>query len=198
MKYSLFVFTIVLSGLSLLVIPNSYGLTPPHQNADYNQQKLWQQDYLWHLGKNLSVGDSYTYRICDPKTIQTSASNYHYFTQGNNDHNSSTCYTIKLDFVNLLTSDENQINERNVWVVQSAVDEKNDLRYSVFYIDTLTFEISSSDTIHHLDTKKYADSLQKTLFSLFKYTASEPQLLQIGESWGEVTEALQPKGEIHS
>ncbi|WP_316505413.1 hypothetical protein [Nitrosopumilus sp.] len=194
MKYSIFAFAVLLSGI-ILIVPNSYGLTPSIPTADYNEQKSLQQDYLWHLGKNLSVGDSYAYKICDPKTIQTSAADYHYFVQGNNDHNSSTCYTIKLDFVNLLTSDENQVNERDVWVVQAAIDEKNDgLRYSVFHIDTLTFEVTSADTIHP-DTKKYADSLQKTLFHLFKYTAPESQLLQIGEDWGKVTEALQPRGE---
>ena len=196
MKYSVFAFVIFLSGL-ILLIPNSYGLTPFVPTADYDEQKLLQQDYLWHLGKNLSVGDSYTYKICDPKTIPTSAADYHYFVQGNEDHNSSTCYTIKLDFVNLLTSDENHINERDVWVVQAAIDTKqddNELRYSVFHIDTLTFEATSADTIHP-DTKKYTDSLQKTLFSLFKYTAPEPQLLQIGEDWGEVTEALREQGE---
>jgi len=32
------------------------------------------------------------------------------------------------------------------------------------------------------------------LFSLFKYTAIEPQLLQIGTGWGEVTEALRERG----
>ncbi|MGI9567822.1 MAG: hypothetical protein ACR2LL_12530 [Nitrosopumilus sp.] len=186
---SLFVIVLPMLGVTFSVmIPNVYSL-------DYNDQVLIQQDHLWHLGKNLSTGDSYTYKICDPKTIQTTAANYHYFTQGNDDHNSSTCYTIKLDFVNLLNSDENQIYERDVWVVQATIDEKNDgLRYSVFHIDTLTFEVTSSDTIHP-DIKKYADSLQKTLFSIHKYTAPESQLLQIGQSWGEVTEALKSRGE---
>jgi len=117
---------------------------------------------------------------------------------------------IKLDFVNLLTSDENE-TDRNMWVVQAAIDEKRNgsLRYSVFHIDTETFDVVLADTIHidtetfdvvladtiHPDTKKYADSLQKTLFYLFKYTAPETQLLQIGRSWGEVTEALQPREE---
>jgi len=170
-----------------VIIPNAYSLS-------YNDLVSDQKNNMWQLGKNLSVGDSYTYKICDPKTIQTSAANYHHFTQGNSDHNSSVCYIIKLDFVNLLTSDEHEIS-RNVWMAQAAIDEKNnDLIYSVFHIDTLTFEVTSSDTIHP-DTKKYTDSLQKTLFSLFKYTAPEPQLLQIGENWGEVTEALQSRGE---
>ena len=198
MKYQLLLtFTILFSGIATLVIPNSHGLTtPPVPIADYNEQKLLQQDYLWHLGKNLSVGDSYTYKIYDPKTMPTTASNYHYFVQGNDDHNSNACYVIKLDFVNLLTSDQNHTNERDVWVVQAAIDEKrnDDLRYSVFHIDALTFEVTSADTIHHPDAKKYANSLQKTLFSLFKYTAPEPQLLQIEQNWGEVTEALQPQG----
>ena len=194
---SLVVFAmIIVSGL-IIIPPSSYALTPPHQipmDADYNEQVAWQQIHLWQLGKNLSIGDSYTYKICDPKTIQTSAQNYHYFTQGNNDHNSSVCYMIKLDFVNLLTSNENQVNERDAWVVQAAIHEKNNLRYSVFHIDTLTFEVKSTDTVHP-DTIKYAKSLQNTLFSLFKYTAPEPQLLQIDEDWGEVTEALRQKEE---
>ncbi len=169
-----------------VTIPNAHSVS-------YNEQVTIQKNNMWQLGKNLSVGDSYTYKICDPKTIQTSSQNYHYFVQGNNDHNSNVCYTIKMDFVNLLNSDENQINQRDVWMVQAAIDEKinDDLRHSVFHIDTETFEVKSTDQ----DVKKYADSLQKTLFSLHKYTAPEPQLLQIGQGWGEVTEALQPKGE---
>ena len=194
MKYPLLAFSILLSGLLLiLLIPNSYGLIPTVPNVDYNDQKLRQQEHLWHLGKNLSAGDSYTYKICDPENIQTSASNYHYFVQGNDDHNSSVCYMIKLDFVNLLSSDENLIN-RDVWVVQTAIHENNDFRYSVFHIDTKTFEVTSADTIHP-DTRKYTKSLQNTLFSIHKYTAPEPLLLQIGQNWGEVTEALQPGGE---
>jgi len=180
-----------------MIIPNSYALTsssPP--GADYNEQVSWQQGHMWHLGKNLSVGDSYTYKICDPDAIQTSAANYHYFTQGNENHNSSVCYMIKMDFVNLLNSDENQIN-RDVWVVQSAISDtatnRGDIRYSVFHVDAQTFEVRSADTIHP-DTIKYTDSLQKTLFSLFKYTAPELQLLQIGTEWGEVTEALRERG----
>ncbi len=178
-----------------MAVPNSFALMPPHPGADYSEQVSWQQGHLWHLGKNISVGDSYTYKICDPEAIQTSAANYHYFTQGNENHNSSVCYMIKMDFVNLLTSDENQING-DVWVVQVAISDfaaNKDLRYSVFHVDSQSFEANSADTIHP-DTIKYADSLQKTLFSLFKYTAHEPQLLQIGTEWGEVTEALRERG----
>jgi len=181
---------------SIMIIPSSYAIiSTSSSGADYSEQVSWQQDHMWHLGKNLSVGDSYTYKICDPDAIQTSAANYHYFTQGNEDHNSSVCYIIKLDFVNLLNSDENQISS-NVWVVQAAISDvadSGDVRYSVFHIDTQTFEVRSADTIHP-DTIKYTDSLQKTLFSIHKYTAQESQLLQIGAVWGEVTEALYEKG----
>ena len=184
----LFVIVVTL-GLSFDgIIPSSYSIS-------YDEQVSDQKNNLWHLGKNLSDGDSFTYKICDPKAIPTSAANYHYFTQGNEDHNSSICYVIKLDFVNLLNSDENQIN-RDIWVVQAAISDfpaNKDIRYSVFHIDAQTFEVRSADTIHP-DTIRYADSLQKTLFSLFKYTAPEPQLLQTGTGWGEVTEALYQRG----
>ena len=180
-----------------VIIPSSYALvSSPHVGADYSDQVLWQQDHLWHLGKNLTVGDSYTYKICDPKAMQTAATNYHYFTQGNENHNSSVCYMIKMDFVNLLNSDENQINS-DVWVAQAAISDvatnSDDVRYSVFHVDSQTFEVRSADTIHP-DTIKYTDSLQDTLFSLFKYTAPEPQLLQTGTQWGEITEALHERG----
>jgi len=172
-----------------VIIPNAYSLS-------YSEQVSDQKNNMWHLGKNLSVGDSYTYKICDPDAIQTSAANYHYFTQGNENHNSSVCYVIKMDFVNLLNSDENLING-DVWVVQAAISDaatnRDDVRYSVFHVDAQTFEVRSADTIHP-DTIRYTDSLQKTLFSLFKYTAPEPQLLQVGTKWGEVTEALHERG----
>ena len=183
----------------MIIIPNSYSLTSslsPPLGADYDEQVSWQQGHMWHLGKNFSVGDSYTYKICDPDAIQTSAANYHYFTQGKENHNSSVCYVIKMDFANLLSSDENQI-DRDVWVVQAAISDaatnRDAVRYSVFHVDADSFEVRSADTIHP-DTIKYADSLQKTLFSLFKYTAPEPQLLQTKTEWGEVTEALRERG----
>ena len=138
-----------------IMISNSYGI------VDYNQQISDQKSNLWELGKNLSIGDSYTYKICDPDAIQTSAANYHYFTQGNENHNSSVCYMIKMDFVNLLNSDENQINN-DAWVVQAAISNvatnRGDVKYSVFHVDLQTFEVRLADTIHP-DTIEYSDSL---------------------------------------
>ena len=148
---------------------------------------------MWQLGKNLSVGDSYTYKICDPSAIVNySAESYHYFTK-DLEHNSSMCYVIKLDFVNLLNSDENQINS-DIWVVQTSISdilgiESSTIRRSVFHVDSDNFEVRSADTIHP-DTIRYAQSLENTIFSIVKYTASESKFLQQGIKWGEVTEYL--------
>ncbi len=171
-----------------VIIPNVYASTPP-----YNEQiSALYQNNMWQLGKNLSVGDSYTYKICDPSAILNySAESYHYFTKDLK-HNSSLCYIIKLDFVNLLNSDENQINS-DIWVVQASIsdmlDTDNSIRRSVFHVDSQNFEVRSADTIHP-DTIRYTKSLENTLFSIVKYTASEPKFLQQGIKWGEVTEYL--------
>ena len=184
--YVLFFIIIVITiGLtSDVIIPNAYSLS-------YDEHILLQKDNLWQLGKNLSVGDSYTYKICDPLAIMNySAENYHYFTQ-DKQHNSSMCYLAKLDFVNLLSSDENQI-DHNIWVVQASISDvlgMDSIRRSVFHVNSDNFEVNSDDTIHP-DTIRYADSLQNTIFSIFKYTASEPKLLQQNIKWGEVTEYL--------
>ena len=164
------------------------ALTPPHKGIDYSQELAWQQEHLWNLGKDLTIGDSYTYKICDPNAILNySAESYHYFTK-NLEHNGSLCYTIQMDFVNLIATDQNQIDGL-VWVVQAQItdDFTGDIRHSLFHVDSESFEVRSADTIHP-DTIRYAKSIQNTLFSLHKYTASESKLLQAGVSWGEVTE----------
>lgn len=176
-----------ITGLSFdVIIPNVYSL-------DYNQQISDQKNNLWQLGKNLSIDDSYTYKICDPFAIPNySAESYHYFTK-NLEHNSSLCYIIKLNFVNLLSSDENQITS-DIWVVQASISDflgidSSTIRRSVFHIDVDSFEVKSADTIHP-DTIRCTQSLENTIFSIFKYTASEPKLLQKNVKWGEVTEYL--------
>jgi len=148
----------------------------------------WQQEHLWNLGKNLTIGDSYTYQICDPDAILNySAENYHYFTK-NLEHNGSLCYIIQMDFVNLIATEQNNISGL-IWVVQAQItdDFTGDIRYSAFHVDSESFEVRSADTIHP-DSVRYAKSIQNTIFSLHKYTASESKLLQTGVSWGEVTE----------
>ena len=148
----------------------------------------WQQEHLWNLGKNLTIGDSYTYQICDPDAILNySAESYHYFTK-NLEHNDSLCYTIQMDFVNLIATEQNDISGL-IWVVQAQItdDFTGDIRYSAFHVDSESFEVRSADTIHP-DSVRYAKSIQNTIFSLHKYTASESKLLQERVSWGEVTE----------
>ena len=111
-----FVFVVTITGLSFdVIIPNVYSL-------DYNDQVSDQRNNLWQLGKNLEIGDSYTYKICDPPAMPNySAESYHYFTK-NWEHNSSLCYVTKLDFVNLLNSDENDISG-NIWMIQTSISE---------------------------------------------------------------------------
>lgn len=85
------------------------------KSSDEDPDKKWMRtwnDYLSRLigfYKWLVNGDSYTYRICDPGAILNySAESYHYFTK-NLEHNGSLCYTVQMDFVNMVSTDENQI-----------------------------------------------------------------------------------------
>ena len=178
---------LIVSGSSAIATP-AFATTPPHKGIDYSQEVTWQQEYLWNLGKDLTIGDSYTYRICDPDAILNySAESYHYFTK-NQEYNGSLCYTLQMDFVNLIATNQNQI-DGHIWVVQAQItdDFTGDTRHSLFHVDSESFEVRSADTIHP-DSVRYAKSIQNTIFSLHKYTASESKLLQPGVSWGEVTE----------
>ena len=177
---------IIISGV--VSITPAFAKTLPHKGIDYSQELAWQQEHLWNLGKDLTIGDSYTYKICDPDAILNySAESYHYFTK-NLEHNGSLCYTIQMDFVNLIPTDQNDISGL-IWVVQAQItdDFTGDIRHSLFHVDSESFEVRSADTIHP-DSVRYAKSIQNTIFSLHKYTASESKLLQAGVSWGEVTE----------
>ena len=167
---------------------STFATTPPHKGIDYSQELARQQEHLWNLGKDLTIGDSYTYQICDPDAILNySAERYHYFTK-NLEHNGSLCYTIQMDFVNLIATDQNQINGL-IWVVQAQItdDFTGNTRHSVFHVDSESFEVRSADTIHP-DSIRYAKSLQNTIFTIHKYTAQESKLLQENIIWGEVTE----------
>ena len=182
----------------MVVIGISVNMTMPSAySVDYSEQiSAIQKDSMWSLGKNLSVGDSYTFKICDPNAIPNySAENYHYFTKGM-EHNSSLCYVAKLDFVNLLDSDANKI-DRNIWVVQASIDDRleDSFKHYVFHVDSEIFEVRPGNTIHP-DAVRYAQSLQDTLFSILKYS-DEPKLLKPGSEWGPVTESLQFRSHPH-
>ena len=112
----------VILGNSASTTP-AFATTPPYKGIDYSQELAWQQEHLWNLGKDLTIGDSYTYRICDPDVILNySAESYHYFTK-NLEHNGSLCYTVQMDFVNLIETDQNQISMDLIWVVQAQITD---------------------------------------------------------------------------
>jgi len=185
----LFVVFVLIIGLTFdVIIPNAYSLS-------YNDQVSNQKNNMWELGKNLKIGDFFTYKICDPNLIQNySAESYHYFTK-NLEHNSSMCYTLHLDFIDRVTSDENQISG-DTWIVDVAIIDysSGEIRKSIFHIDADSWNVKSADIINnpnyhsYLDTVRLSDSIENTLFSILKYTAQESKLLQEGIKWGEVTE----------
>ena len=164
---------------------------PSAYSINYSEQVFAiQKDNMWSLGKNMSVGDSFTFRICDPNAIPNySAESYHYFTQDRK-HNSSLCYVAKMDFVNLLDSHTEEI-DRDVWIVKTTIRDRlaDSIRHSVFHIDSKSYEVRSGNTIHP-DDVRYAQSLHNTIFSIFKYS-DEPKLLKLGSEWGPVTESLE-------
>lgn len=179
-----------MSAIIATIVMSSNIAMPSAYSENYSEQVFAiQKDKMWSLGKNLSVGDSYTFRICDPEAMPNySAESYHYFTKGM-EHNSSLCYVAKLDFVNLLDSDANEIN-RSIWVVQTSMNDgmSDSVRHYVLHIDSENFEVRPGNTIHP-DAVRYAQSLQDTLFSILKYS-DEPKLLKLGSEWGPVTESL--------
>jgi len=73
---------------------------------------------------------------------------------------------------------ENQITG-DIWIVQATIIDyfSGEIRNFIFHIDADSWNVNSADTIHP-DTIRYAKSLQNTLFSIHKYTAQEPKLLQ--------------------
>jgi len=194
--------------LLLLVIASAtlFGVRIPDNayssNPDYSEQlSSFYKNNMWQLGKGLEVGQSYTYRICDPKAVvPASAQNYHYFVQGNNDHNQSLCYVVKLDFVNLLSSDEyddDQANDDKIWVVQAEIrnliPDTASTKRAIFHIDSGLFSVKSADSVIHPDNIRYGKSIENTLFSIRKYALQETKPLVIGKQWGEITEALGTK-----
>jgi len=75
--------------IAMMMIVSDSSLSATHvlatthkQGIDYSQELALQQEHLWNLGKDLNIGDSYTYRVWDPDAILNySAESYHYFTK---------------------------------------------------------------------------------------------------------------------
>ncbi len=186
-----FLLLVIVGAISFGVfIPdNAYSSDP-----DYSEQlSSFYKNNMWQLGKGLEVGQSYTYRICDPEAVvPASAQNYHYFVKGNDDHNQSLCYVAKLNFVNLLSSDE-YANDK-IWVVQAEIRNlipgNATTKHTIFHIDSLLFSVKSVDSAIYPDNIRYGKSIENTLFSIRKYALQEEKPLVIGKQWGEITEAL--------
>ncbi len=73
----------------------------------------------WHLGKGLTPGDQFTYKICDMILIIPESP----------DH----CYQISLEFVDILKSPHG-----DVWIIQAVMDHQDKKTYSIFQISATT------------------------------------------------------------
>lgn len=200
MKIKIHLLLLVIAGVT------SFGVFMPNNvyssNPDYSEQiSSFYKNNMWQLGKGLETGQSYTYRICDPEAVvPVSAQDYHYFVRGNDDHNQSMCYVVKLDFVNLLSSDEyddDHTNDSKIWVVQAEirnlVPRNATTKHAIFHIDPVLFSVKSADSTIHPDNIRYGQSIENTLFSIRKYALQETKPLVISKQWGEITEALGTK-----
>ncbi len=117
----------------------------------------------WYLGKGLIVGDSFTYKICDPLLlIKVKVKDM--------------CYTAKLDFKQI-TKNSNVKN----WIAQAEIEHGSRIINSTMQISALTFQARTDYTM-----KPYAMSIQRTLFYLNNYAnilAQKP--LEVGAVWGD-------------
>ena len=126
----------------------------------FDQVSLNYEKSLWGVGKNLSEGNSYTYKICNDS--QMSQMTYP-------DH----CYSIELTFVSLMES-----YKGNVWIVQGYLTIGDKTTSSILFVNPDTFEVESDKLNVDL-----ASSLENTIFSLSKYAYSS---LSIGTQWDEI------------
>ena len=117
---------------------------------------------MWHVGKDLTPGDSFSYSICD---------NMQRFTEGGH------CYDIRLDFFAELMSGSDE-----VWVVQAEVHHNNSTEYHVFLIDSDTMQIKTDYV-----GSKFAYSVENTILYLVNFAYEEsPQRLSVGSIWGTI------------
>lgn len=119
---------------------------------------------MWHLGKGLLVGDSFTYKICDPLlSIKLKVKD--------------TCYIAELEFKQITKNSSGKS-----WIVQTNIEYAGKIMNSTMQISALTFQVRSDYTM-----KPYAMSIQRTLFYINNYAnivAQKP--LEIGKVWGHV------------
>ena len=118
---------------------------------------------LWHVGKAITPGDFFVYRICDGAV------------------HPHMCYTMRLDFyANLLSS------SGNMWIVQAEIHHGDDTEHHIFLVDSETFRITTDHAGH-----SYARSVEDTIFYLTKFAPpNDPKRLNIGDVWGQISPSL--------
>lgn len=148
------------------------GLLHPAHTADSFSIETVLEKFskdLWHVGKGITPGDSFSYAVCDFK--------HRFLTQ------SGSCYHIRLDFYITLES-----QERNVWVVQAEISDADDSHphRHIFLMDSKTLEI----TTDHIGAN-YATSMENTIMYLAQFAREQiPKPLVMGKTWGSVSSTL--------
>ena len=118
------------------------------------------QDMMWHIGDQITPGDSVIYEICD----------YRHPTP-----HDVGCYQIQMDFHVKLAS-----MNKSVWIVQAAITKNNLTQNHIFLIDSDMLKITTDYTGGY-----YADSIKETVLYLAKYASGwAPKYLHVGERWG--------------
>ena len=156
--------------------------------GDIVQQIIQYRDSTtWYTGKGLTLGDSFTYYICDVR-LYTPYISGQYDDHKMYDHNNN-CYTLQLNFHTKMPSQGQEI-----WIVQGIVQtdytsktDDNDLQHFLFLINADTFEI---DTITGPGAA-LASSVRNTVFYLVQFANErDPQQLVVGDVWGTVDSFL--------
>ncbi len=121
---------------------------------------------LWHVGKGLAPGDSFTYNICENARRSL--------------HDYGGCYTLRMDFYEKLLSRDNA-----VWIVQAGISGHNNTDHHVFLMDANTLDISTDHA-----ASKFADSVKNTVFYMAQFShGMAPQSLRVGSSWGDASQS---------
>lgn len=132
-----------------------------------------EQQPTWHFGEGLSVGDEFTYDICDAILRIPESPN--------------RCYTITMRFLTLLPSPEGK-----TWVVSAHVDHKIRTLDMIFHVSANSFKVKTDGT-----SIPYADSIERTLGWIRDFSnENRPQFLSVGKSWGIVTADMNSPTEI--
>ena len=172
---------LVLFGMTTSFIEFQTASSQLDQFGDTKQSDIQLIDLLdrkgkpatWHLGKGLTPGDQFTYKICDMILIIPESP----------DH----CYQISLEFVDILKSPHG-----DVWIIQAVMDHQDKKTYSIFQISATTWDITTDGT-----SIPYADSVARTIFWIGKFANELDQKpLAVGKSWGKVATYTAPATEL--